>query len=172
MIVSNRTSQKRMLKMGFARDWVTLVMQCVSTINFLVLVSRSSGKSFRPSRGLRHGDPFSPYLFLFVSEVLSCLFQCATDMGFLEEIQIGANGPHLTHLLFMRTLPTFLRPSVMLQVKRSVYKSLWSTSVPTHQRIFGWSYAQSWICLWQRTLEPILAFQLCGGRRRQRLYHM
>lgn len=98
-----------MLKMGFARDYVTLVMQCVSTVNFSVLVNGSLGKSFRPCRGLHQANPFSPYLFLFVNEVLSYLFQRATDLGFLEGIQISVNGPHLTHLLFADDTLIFLR---------------------------------------------------------------
>jgi hypothetical protein len=62
-----------MLKMGFDVKWVQLVMTCVTSMQYSVLVNGTPGKPFIPSWGIRQGDPISPYLFLLCVEVLSSL---------------------------------------------------------------------------------------------------
>ncbi|KAM2566698.1 hypothetical protein TB1_009163 [Malus domestica] len=80
------------LKMGFCENWVKVVMRCVSSVQFSVLINGQPGRSFRPSRGLRQGDPLSFHVFLIVSEVLSRMIQTAADLGFLDGIQLSMNG--------------------------------------------------------------------------------
>jgi hypothetical protein len=61
------------LRLGFADSFVHTVMRCVTTVSFSVRVNGNLSRPFRPSRGIRQGDPISPYLFLLCSEGLSCL---------------------------------------------------------------------------------------------------
>jgi hypothetical protein len=56
-----------MLKLGFDARWVQLVMQCVTSVKYSVLVNGSPVENIKPSRGIRQGDSISPYLFLICS---------------------------------------------------------------------------------------------------------
>ena len=47
-----------LLAMNFSRYWVNLIIGCVSTIQFSILVNGCPTKSFKPSRGLRQGISF------------------------------------------------------------------------------------------------------------------
>lgn len=85
-----------------------MVIQCVSSVNFSILINDKPGKEFKPMRGLRQGNPLSPYLFLIVSEVLLLLMQNAADMCILEGIKISSNGPCISHLLFADDTLIFL----------------------------------------------------------------
>ena len=44
-------------KMGFSQQWTQLVMQCVSTMTYIILVNGAPTKKSKPNCGIRQGDP-------------------------------------------------------------------------------------------------------------------
>ena len=64
-----------MRKLGFAAPWINTITNMVRTISFSVLFNGSKLEEFKPSRGIRQGDPISPYLFLLAAEGLPCLLK-------------------------------------------------------------------------------------------------
>ena len=73
-----------MIKLGFSEVWVDKVMRCVSTPSFSVRIYGKAYGNVIPSRGLRQGDPLSPYLFLICAEGFTSLLAKAKLDGKLH----------------------------------------------------------------------------------------
>ncbi|GMP88073.1 hypothetical protein CsSME_00040189 [Camellia sinensis var. sinensis] len=87
--------QAVMAKLGFSPKWIQLISQCISTVQFAILVF------FQPKAGLRQGDPLSPYLFLIVMQVLSEGFAHLASLNVCRGIAISRKSPPISHLLFV-----------------------------------------------------------------------
>jgi hypothetical protein len=65
-----------------------------------------------PGKGLRQGDPLSPYLFILITEGLSALIKKAMARGDLHGVQICRGAPVVSHLLFADDCFLFCRSTI------------------------------------------------------------
>ena len=96
-------------RLGFHQKWVIWIMQCICTVSYSFLLNGSAQGSVIPSRGIRQGDPLSPYLFILCSEVLSGLCLKAQAEGHLPGIRVALGSPRVNHLLFADDTMFFCR---------------------------------------------------------------
>ena len=101
--------EKVMEKMGFDAVWIKLMMGCISTTTYSVLIDGEPQGNITPTRRLRQGEPLSPYLFLLCTEGFHGRLKNAESMGDLKGVSICRNGPKLTHLFFADDSLVFCR---------------------------------------------------------------
>lgn len=91
-----------MCKMGFANRWINLVMTCVRSVSYAIVINGRTVGDIKPRRGLRQGDPLSPYLFLICAEALSSLLQQAEQRGSITGVPMSKHGPSVSHFFFCK----------------------------------------------------------------------
>ena len=103
-----------MLTLGFNAQWVTLIMECISSVSYSVLLNGMPKGWIIPKRGLRQGDPLSPYLFLLCAEGLSALLRKADFDREITGVAISQRGPKVSHLFFVDDCLLFCKASLWL----------------------------------------------------------
>ncbi|GKV50169.1 hypothetical protein SLEP1_g56882 [Rubroshorea leprosula] len=86
---------------GFGIKWRGWIMECLSTARTSILVNGSPTREFEVGKGLRQGDPLSPFLFLMIGEGLQDLVQKAMAEGMVHGIVIGKKGMTVSLLQFV-----------------------------------------------------------------------
>jgi hypothetical protein len=89
-----------MNKLGFDPRWIALIMECVKTVKYAVVVNGNPAGHIVPSHGIRQGDPLSPYLFLLCAEALSNMLHRAERKGIITGVPTSKKGPRINHLFF------------------------------------------------------------------------
>ncbi|KAK9940828.1 hypothetical protein M0R45_017469 [Rubus argutus] len=92
--------RKVLERFGFAPMWIDVIMQCVTSVRYVFLLCGKLRGYVIPSRGLRQGDPLSPYLFLIGAEGFSALLSQSATVGSIPGIEICPSAPRINHLLF------------------------------------------------------------------------
>ena len=85
-------------------------MVCVRSVTYSILVNREPKGLIHPSRGLRQGDPLSPFLFLLYSEGLHDLINKAASNGDIHGFSLCKRGPKRTQtnlLVFLQIIAFF-----------------------------------------------------------------
>eukprot|EP00253_Pinus_taeda_P022226 PITA_22226 len=93
--------KKVLTAFGFDHNWVRWVMALVTSSSVSILVNGSPSEIFLPSRGLRQGDPLSPFLFILMMEGLGRSIKHAKVTSKIQGLQLSENGQVLTHQQFV-----------------------------------------------------------------------
>lgn len=87
-------------QMGFGDKWCVWIKVCVSSTAFSILLNGTSFGFTKGQRGLKQGDPLSPFLFNIVMEVFSKLIARAEEVGCLNGCRLSHDGPSVVLLQF------------------------------------------------------------------------
>lgn len=86
---------------NFPRSLIKLIMFCVSANNLSVICNGEAQPFFAAQRGLRQGDPLSPYLFILCMEKLSHMIQDQVHKKRWKPVKIARTGPPISHLFLL-----------------------------------------------------------------------
>ncbi|XP_043697076.1 uncharacterized protein LOC122647840 [Telopea speciosissima] len=97
-----------MERMGFTGKFLGWVKACVTTPMFSVLINGSPTGYFKGDRGIRQGDPLSPYLFTIAMEAFSGIIRRLEVDGQIKLLP-RCKALHLSHLIFADDLMIFVK---------------------------------------------------------------
>ncbi|XP_058757405.1 uncharacterized protein LOC131630662 [Vicia villosa] len=76
-----------LVRMGFGKRWLMWMDACIFSSHLSVLVNGSATHDFMVHRGLRQGDPLSPFLFVLAMEALTALVRNSVVVGGFKPFQ-------------------------------------------------------------------------------------
>lgn len=76
------------------------IYQCISTVQYSLLLNGGLCPSFIPSRGLRQGDLLSPYLFIIGSKILTRLVNREVSRNNLSAFKVSNLAPPISKLCY------------------------------------------------------------------------
>ncbi|KAE8661412.1 hypothetical protein F3Y22_tig00113725pilonHSYRG00162 [Hibiscus syriacus] len=81
-----------MEKLGLPNRIMGAIMNCISSTTIQINWNGGLTEPFKPSRGIRQGDPLSPYLFVICIERLAQEIKLAVEKGNWKPIKLSKNG--------------------------------------------------------------------------------
>ncbi|KAL8125037.1 hypothetical protein AgCh_012638 [Apium graveolens] len=96
-------------KVGFHEVWIERVMICIKTVSYSFIQQGTVFGEVQPQRGIRQGDPISPYLYILCAEGLSSIIKRNEEVGLLHGCSIARRAPSVSHLLFADDCYFFFR---------------------------------------------------------------
>ncbi|KAL9679978.1 hypothetical protein QQ045_017849 [Rhodiola kirilowii] len=78
-------------RMGFPELWIRKIMACVRTVAYRVKINDIISDVFSLERGIRQGDPLSPYLFVLGMEWLAQRLDEAQQSRYIQGLKSESN---------------------------------------------------------------------------------
>lgn len=86
--------------LGFCDRWISLIMECVTSLKFKVQFENDLLGPIVPCMGLGQRDPLLAYLFIICAEGVSSLLRKNELAGDLHGIKVARHAPIVSHLFF------------------------------------------------------------------------
>eukprot|EP00253_Pinus_taeda_P021717 PITA_21717 len=102
---------------GFCDRWVNWVLSMISTPNFSILLNGVPTTTFNATRGLRQGDPLSPFLFIIAAEGLGKYFKKELRERKIQGLRLWGNQTTVTHQQFVDDIMIYCKETLK-EVKR------------------------------------------------------
>ncbi|KAL8131297.1 hypothetical protein AgCh_007286 [Apium graveolens] len=96
-------------------------MACVRTVSYSFLHNGELFGGVIPQRGIRQGDPLSPYLYIMCAEGLSAIINRNENVGLIHECVIARRAPSISHILFADACYLFFKAT---EVEARTMKSI------------------------------------------------
>ena len=104
--------RESLMELRIPQHLVDIVMTCINSANLLILWNGEPMEKFAPSRGIRQGDPLSPYLYVICMERLAHLIDQEVHNGNWKPVKASRGGPPISNLAFADDLILFTEASV------------------------------------------------------------
>lgn len=98
-----------MSNFGFPQIWIQRIMQCIKTVSYSFLQEGKIFGDMHPERGVRQGDPISPYLYILYAEGLTGIIRHYEESGWIHGCKVARDAPSISHLLFADDCYFFLK---------------------------------------------------------------
>ena len=89
-----------MCQMGYGKKWRKWIRGCLESARSSVIVNGSPTEEFSPEKGVRQGDPLSPFLFILAMEGLNIAMKSAYEKGLFQGIKIPHSETTISHLFY------------------------------------------------------------------------
>lgn len=86
--------------MGFHEKFISIIIDCISSVSYLVLLNGPPFGNFNPLRGLRQEDALTPYSFIIEAEDLSQMILKGERDGAIHNIKTARRAPSISRLWF------------------------------------------------------------------------
>nr|GEV22872.1 RNA-directed DNA polymerase, eukaryota, reverse transcriptase zinc-binding domain protein [Tanacetum cinerariifolium] len=87
-------------KFGFGDKWCRWIQCCLKSSRGSIIMNGSPTEEFQFGKGLKQGDPLSPFLFILLMESLHLSFQRIVDAGMFHDIKLSRGLVNLSHMFF------------------------------------------------------------------------
>ncbi|KAJ9556757.1 hypothetical protein OSB04_011371 [Centaurea solstitialis] len=104
--------RQMLLALGFSLRWTNMIMLTVETVEYFVKGNNELIGPISPKRGIRQGDPLSPYLFIICMEGLSAYLKAEESVGRIHGCKAARGALAISHLFFADDAFFFCRATV------------------------------------------------------------
>ena len=97
------------IRANLPNDIIDVIMSCVSSVSTSILFNGEALDPILPSRGIRQGDPLSPYLFILCMDYLGQLIEEKCSVNLWQPVKASQSDLAFSHLFFANDLMLFAK---------------------------------------------------------------